>query len=130
MGELRTVHTADAPEAIGPYSQAIVTEGWIFVSGQIPIDPATGELVAGDIGVQANRVLENVRAVVETAGGAMESVVKTTVYLDDMDNFGRVNEIYARHFGEARPARATIEAGGLPRGVAVEIDVIARVIEG
>lgn len=126
MSELRTVHTDDAPAAIGPYSQAVVTDGWVFCSGQIPIDPATGGLLEGDIQAQTDRVLKNLRAVLEAAGSSLSSVVKTTVFLADMDDFERMNEVYARHFGDHRPARAAVEAAALPKHVTVEIECVAR----
>jgi len=126
MSELRTVHTDDAPAAIGPYSQAVVTDGWVFCSGQIPIDPATGDLLEGDIQAQTDRVLKNLRAVLEAAGSSLASVVKTTVFLADMDDFQAMNEVYARHFGDHRPARAAVEAAALPKRVTVEIECVAR----
>ena len=127
MAGIASVHTDDAPGALGPYSQAIVTDGWIFASGQIPIDPATGSLVEGDIAEQTDRVLANLAAVLAAAGGSLRTVVKTTVYLSDMARFGDMNAVYARHFGDRRPARATVAVAGLPKGVDVEIEVIARV---
>jgi 2-iminobutanoate/2-iminopropanoate deaminase len=127
MSELKVVRTDAAPEAIGPYSQAIVSGDWCFASGQIPIDPSTGELTGGDVATQTDRVLKNLAAVLEAAGASLASVVKTTVYLADMDTFGEMNEVYGRHFGEHRPARATVEAAALPKRVAVEIDAVARV---
>ncbi len=127
MAELTTIHTDGAPGALGPYSQAIVTDGWIFASGQIAIDPATGNLVDGDVGEQADQVLRNLAAVLDAAGGSLQTVVKTTVFLSDMGLFADMNEVYARHFGDHRPARATVAAGGLPKGVDVEIEVVARV---
>jgi len=126
MSELRTVHTDHAPAAIGPYSQAVVTDGWVFCSGQIPIDPATGDLLEGDIQAQTDRVLENLRAVLEAAGSSLSAVVKTTVFLADMDDFQAMNEVYARHFGDHRPARAAVEAAALPKHVSVEIECVAR----
>ncbi len=125
MPELRRVHTDAAPAAIGPYSQAIVANGFIFTAGQIALDPATGQVVAGDVAAQTDRVLLNLAAVLQAAGSGMERVVKTTVYLADMGDFGAMNEVYARHFGDHKPARSTVQAAGLPRGVKVEIDVIA-----
>jgi len=126
MSEFRTVHTDDAPAAIGPYSQAVVTDGWVFCSGQIPIDPATGDLLEGGIQAQTDRVLENLRAVLEAAGSSLSAVVKTTVFLADMDDFQAMNEVYARHFGDHRPARAAVEAAALPKRVTVEIECVAR----
>lgn len=127
MPELKTVATDHAPAAIGPYSQAVVSDGWIYVSGQIPIDPATGDLVDGGIEAQTHRVFRSLSAVLEAAGGSLATVVKTTVFLSDMANFSAMNAVYAEHFGEHRPARACVEAGGLPRAVDVEIEAIARV---
>ena len=127
MPPLVPVHTDLAPGALGPYSQAIVADGWIFASGQIPIDPATGSLVEGNAAVQADRVLRNLGAVLAAAGGSLQSVAKTTVYLSDMALFGDMNAVYERHFGDHRPARATVAVAGLPKGVDVEIEVIARV---
>lgn len=127
MTDLMTVHTDDAPAAIGPYSQAIVVDGWVFTSGQIPIDPATGELVSGPVADQTDRVFRNLSAVLAEAGASLASVVKATVYLADMGTFTEMNETYARHFGDHRPARATVEVAALPKGVDVEIDVIARI---
>jgi 2-iminobutanoate/2-iminopropanoate deaminase len=116
-----------APAAIGPYSQAIKVGNLIFVSGQIPIDPATGAVVDGDIRDQTLRVLQNLSAIVEGAGTNLEKAVKTTVYLRDMGDFAAMNEVYAKFFGEKPPARATIQAARLPREVAVEIDLIAEI---
>lgn len=127
MPDIAAVHTDAAPEALGPYSQAVVSDGWIFASGQIAIDPADGLLVKGDVTVQSEQVLTNLAAVLAAAGGSMRTVVKTTVYLSDMSFFADMNTVYARHFGDHRPARATVAAGGLPKGVDVEIEVVARV---
>lgn len=127
MPEIAASNTDRAPEALGPYSQAIVTDGWIFASGQIAMDPETGELVEGGVEVQADRVLRNLAAVLAAAGGSLQTVVKTTVFLSDMALFADMNAVYARHFGDHRPARATVAAGGLPAGVDVEIEVVARV---
>ncbi len=127
MHQLTTIHTDNAPGALGPYSQAIVTDGWIFASGQIAMDPATGQLVEGGVDVQADQVLRNLAAVLAAAGGSLQTVVKTTVFLSDMALFADMNAVYARHFGDHRPARATVAAGGLPAGVDVEIEVVARV---
>ena len=127
MSDLRAVHTDDAPAAIGPYSQAIVVDGWLFASGQIPLDPATGRLVTGSVAEQTDQVFKNLAAVLAEGGASLSSVVKTTVYLADMDTFTEMNEIYARHFGDHRPARATVEVAALPKKVDVEIDVVARV---
>lgn len=124
---IESVHTAEAPQAIGPYSQAIKAGGLIFASGQIPLDPATMQMVEGDIGRQTKRVLENLKAVLAAAGSSLERVVKTTVYLADMGDFAAMNEVYGRYFGATKPARSTVEAARLPRDARVEIDVIALV---
>lgn len=127
MPDITPVSTSNAPGAIGPYSQAIVSEGWIFASGQIPLDPATGELVGGDVAAQTDQVMKNLAAVLEEGGGSLGTVVKTTVFLSDMGLFADMNQTYERHFGAHRPARATVAVAGLPKGVDVEIEVIARV---
>lgn len=127
MSETTVVHTDNAPEAIGPYSQAISAGGLLFASGQIPLVPSTGELLRGDIQEQTHQVLRNLAAVLEASGASLATVVKTTVFLADMGEFAAMNEIYAEHFGEHRPARSTVQAGGLPRNVSVEIDAIALV---
>ena len=119
-------HTNDAPEAIGPYSQAVAIDGWLFTSGQIPIDPASGEIVEGDFSCQARQVLANLAAVLTSAGCQFTDVVKATVYLADMADFPILNKLYADAMGEHRPARSTVQAGGLPKGVALEIDLIAH----
>ncbi|HEX5889323.1 MAG TPA: RidA family protein [Pyrinomonadaceae bacterium] len=123
------VQTDNAPAAIGPYSQAIRAGGFVFVSGQIPIDPATGQFVAGGIGEQTERVLQNLSAVLEAAGSGLNKVVKTTVFLADMQEFAQMNEVYARFFTEAPPARATVAAAGLPRDARVEIEAVALLSE-
>jgi 2-iminobutanoate/2-iminopropanoate deaminase len=117
--------TAQAPSAIGPYSQGIRAGGLIFVSGQIPIDPATGEIVSSSIAAQTERVLQNLRAVLEASGATLDDVVKTTVYLTNLGDFAAVNEIYGRSFRSPFPARATVQVAALPRGALVEIDAIA-----
>jgi 2-iminobutanoate/2-iminopropanoate deaminase len=119
------ISTEKAPRAIGPYSQAIRASGFVFVSGQVAFDPATGYLVEGGVTQQTARVMENLRAVLEAAGSSLENVVKTTVYLKSMEDFGRMNEIYGRFFPNQPPARSTVEVARLPRDVRVEIDVIA-----
>jgi 2-iminobutanoate/2-iminopropanoate deaminase len=119
------VHTNDAPAAIGPYSQAVIAGGFVYTAGQIALDPATGEVVPGDVATQAERVLRNLTAVLHAAGVTWADVVKTTVYLHDMNDFPVVNQVYARAIGEARPARSTVQVSGLPRGVLVEIDAVA-----
>lgn len=125
MSPLDVVESDDAPRAIGPYSQAIRAGDWIFCSGQIPMDPETGELVEGDVSRQTERVMRNLAAVLDDAGASFSQVVKTTVYLEDMESFPAMNEVYGRHLGGHRPARATVEVASLPRGVAVEIDMVA-----
>ena len=127
---MRFHHTEQAPEAIGPYSQAVEVDGWLFTSGQIPIDPATGELVGPDFADQARQVLRNLEAVLTQAGCGFADVVKATVYLADMADFPTLNEHYGRAMGEHRPARSTVQAAGLPKGVDLEIDLIARIPEG
>ena len=121
----KVISTANAPQAIGPYSQAIEAGGFIFASGQIPLIPATGELVEGSVEVQTARVLENLKAILEAAGSSLESVVKTTVYITNMDDFAKVNGIYGQYFQENPPARVCVEVSKLPKGALVEIDVIA-----
>ena len=119
------VATGAAPKAIGPYSQAIVHNGMAYLSGQIPLDPATNQLIDGDIAAQTARVLENLKAVLEACGSSLDRVVKTTVYIKDMGEFAKMNEVYGRYFTENPPARSTVEAARLPRDVRVEIDAIA-----
>jgi 2-iminobutanoate/2-iminopropanoate deaminase len=126
----KNISTENAPKAIGPYAQAVVATvpTLVFCSGQIPLDPKTGEMVgAGDVRAQTERVLENLGAVLAAAGASFASVVKTTIFLADLQDFGNVNEIYARYFGQVLPARATVQAAGLPRGALVEIEAIATV---
>lgn len=113
------------PKAIGPYSQAVRANGFVFVSGQIALDPSTQKLVPGEIMVQTERVLENLKAILSAAGSSLEKVVRTTVFLSDMNEFAAMNEVYARYFHEQFPARSTVQAARLPRDVRVEIDVIA-----
>jgi 2-iminobutanoate/2-iminopropanoate deaminase len=121
------ISTENAPGAIGPYSQAVKTNGMVFCSGQIPIDVATGEFVSNDVAEQTEQVLKNLSAVLEAAGSSLNNVVKTSVFLADMNDFAAMNEIYAKYFSENKPARATVQAAGLPRGARVEIDCIAIV---
>jgi len=124
----KIISTPNAPAAIGPYSQAVISNGFAFLSGQIPLDPATGQLIEShDIAPQTERVLDNLKAVLEACGSSLEKVVKTTVYLTDMREFAGMNDVYARYFADNAPARATIEAARLPRNVRVEIDCIATV---
>jgi 2-iminobutanoate/2-iminopropanoate deaminase len=124
---MKIISTPNAPAAIGPYSQAVVSHGFAFLSGQIPLDPATGQVIEGDIAAQTGRVLENLKAVLEGCGSSLDKVVKTTVYLTDMREFVRMNEVYAGYFPANPPARATVEAARLPRDVRVEIDCIASI---
>ena len=119
------IQTENAPKAIGPYSQAIAWSGLLFLSGQIPLDPATMQMVPGGVAEQTERVLENLKAVLEASGSSMAKVVKTTVFLKDMGEFAAMNEVYGRYFTENPPARSTVEAARLPRDVRVEIDCIA-----
>ena len=119
------IKTEGAPAAIGPYSQAVRANGFIFASGQIPLDPKTGEFVAGGVAEQTEQVMRNLTAVLEAAGSGLNRIVKTTVFLADMNDFAAMNEVYARFFGENPPARSTVEAARLPRDARVEIDVIA-----
>ena len=119
------ISTAAAPEAIGPYSQAVVYNGLVYCSGQIPLDPATMRIVEGDVATQTGRVMENLKAVLEAAGSSLAQVLKTTVFLKDMGEFGKMNEVYGRYFTENPPARATVEVARLPRDVRVEIECVA-----
>lgn len=123
------IQTGRAPQAIGPYSQAIKANGFVFASGQIPIDPATGQFVAGGITEQTEQVMKNVVAVLVAAGSGLDRIVKTTVFLADMEEFAAMNEVYAKFFTSDPPARATVQAAGLPRNARVEIEVIALVEE-
>jgi 2-iminobutanoate/2-iminopropanoate deaminase len=124
------VSTSDAPKAIGPYSQGIIAQGFLFTAGQVALDPAKGELVAGGVAEQTTRALENLRAVLTSAGSDLSQVVKTTVFLVDMADFTAMNEVYGRVFGNHRPARSTVAVAALPRGARVEIEVIATVNGG
>jgi len=124
---VRIVHTDKAPAAIGPYSQGVIAGNLLFTAGQIALDPATGQVVPGDVAAQTERVMRNLTAVLESAGTAWADVVKTTVYVHDMADFPRVNEIYGRMIGDARPARSTVQVSALPRGVLVEIEAVAVV---
>jgi 2-iminobutanoate/2-iminopropanoate deaminase len=130
-GEGRTmattvVATDKAPGAIGPYSQAIKLNNLVFTAGQIPLDPATGKLIEGDIAAQTERVMQNLQAVLEAAGSSLGQVVKTTCFLANMDEFAAFNEVYARYFSENRPARSTVQAARLPAGASVEVECIAE----
>ena len=126
MSRRRVIRTERAPAAIGPYSQAIVAGGFLFASGQVALDPATGQLVPGDVGAQTERALRNLQGVLEKAGCSLGDVVRTTVYLRDMADFAAMNAVYARFFPGAPPARSTVAVAGLPRDARVEIDAIAR----
>lgn len=121
------ITTADAPAAIGPYSQAIRCGNLVFVSGQIPLDPSTGRMAEGGIEAQTDRVLKNLVAILAAAGSGLDRVVKTTVYLRDLEDFGKMNEVYAKFFPARPPARATVQVARLPRDAALEIDVVAEV---
>jgi 2-iminobutanoate/2-iminopropanoate deaminase len=123
--EKTIIHTPGAPEPIGPYSQAVKANGFLFVSGQIAIDPATGELLTSDIGVETNRVMENLKAILETAGIGFSHIVKTTIFLSDMALFAAVNEVYGQYFSGRFPARETVAVKTLPKNVNVEISVMA-----
>lgn len=123
----RIITTDQAPAAVGPYSQGVVLDGWIWTCGQVALDPATGEMVGSDAATQADRALQNVKAILHAAGATLDQVVRTTVYLANMDDFGAVNEVYARYFSNAFPARACVEVSRLPLGALVEIDAIAKV---
>jgi 2-iminobutanoate/2-iminopropanoate deaminase len=120
------VATKQAPQAIGPYSQAIKAGGFVFTAGQVAIDPATGNVIDGDVKAQTDRVMKNLAAILGAAGSSLQRVVKTTVFLKSMGDFAAMNEVYGRHFGEHRPARSTVEVARLPKDVLVEIDVVAE----
>lgn len=124
---LKIVNTDKAPAAIGPYSQAVSAGGMLYVSGQIPLDPASGEIVEGGVAGQTKQVLENLKAVVEAGGGDMSKVVKVTIYITDMGQFSVVNEIYGSYFSEPFPARACVQVSALPKGVEVEMDAIVQI---
>ena len=127
---LKTVHTESAPAAIGPYSQAVIANGFLFTAGQIALDPATAQIVPGDVVAQTEQVFKNLAAILAEAGATWSDVVKATVFLMDMGDFPRVNEVYARVMGPSRPARSTVQVSGLPRGVLVEIDLVAAMPAG
>lgn len=126
MSDLVRVHTDDAPAAIGPYSQAVRAGDWVFTAGQIALDPATGELVQGDVEAEAERVLENLSAILQAAGAELGTVVKTTVYLTDLSDYAAVNEVYGRFFTGVHPARSAVQVAALPKGARVEIEAVAR----
>jgi len=123
----RKIATDNAPSAIGPYSQGVIANGFLFAAGQIPLDPATGKMIDGGIVEQTNRVMQNLQEVLGAAGVSWKDVVKTTVYLSDLANFPTLNEVYGKWLGDARPARSTVQVSALPRGALVEIDAIAAV---
>jgi len=122
---LKKITTDEAPSAIGPYSQGIIANGFLFTAGQIPLDPVAGKIVEGGIVEQTDRVMENLQEVLRAAGASWNDVVKTTVYLHDLSNFPTVNEVYGKWLGDARPARSTVQVTALPRGAMVEIDAVA-----
>ncbi|MDE2485712.1 MAG: RidA family protein [candidate division NC10 bacterium] len=122
------IHTEKAPQAIGPYEQAIKCHGLLFTSGQIALDPATGRLIEGDVSAQTRQVLENLKAVLEAGGSSLGHVIKATVYLTDLDSFAKMNEVYAEYLGRVKPARSTVGVATLPRGAIVEIDLVATTL--
>ncbi len=124
---LRTISTPDAPAAIGPYSQGVVVAGFLYTAGQIALDPGSMDVVAGGVTEQTRQVMANLRAILTAAGSGLDQVVKTTVFLVDMQDFAEMNAVYAEAFGDHRPARSTVAVSGLPKGVRVEIEVVARV---
>jgi len=124
---LKIVHTDKAPAAIGPYSQGVVANGFLYTAGQIAIDPATGQVMQGNVAAQTERVMSNLAAVLATVNATWKDVVKTTIFLQDMSDFPTVNEVYARALGDARPARSTVQVAGLPRSVLVEIEAVVAV---
>ena len=126
---MQSVHTDNAPAAIGPYSQAVVANGFVFTAGQVPFDPQTMQLVEGDIGAQTEQVMKNLRAILQQAGADLSTVVKTTVFLKDMNDFAGMNEVYARHFGDHKPARSTVQVARLPRDAGVEIECVAVLLD-
>lgn len=125
MSKKQIVSTDRAPKAIGPYSQAVRANGFVFLSGQIPLDPSTGEMVQGDVVAQTKRVMQNLEAVLAAAGSSFDRVVRATIYLADLADFAKVNEVYGAHFPSEPPARATVQVAALPRGARVEIDLVA-----
>jgi 2-iminobutanoate/2-iminopropanoate deaminase len=124
---MNTIHTDHAPAAIGPYSQGVVANGFVFTAGQVPFDPATMELVEGDVAAQTEQVMKNLTAILREAGTDLSGVVKTTVFLRDMNDFAAMNEVYGRHFGDHKPARSTVQVARLPRDAGVEIEAVAVV---
>lgn len=130
LAMMQAISTPSAPPAIGPYSQAIVSDGWIYTAGQIPLDPASGAMVDGGPREQVRRVLENLRGVLEAAGSSLRSAVKATVYVTDLGDFAAINEVWAEYFVDRAPARSTVQVAALPRGALVEVDLVARVERG
>lgn len=126
---MQTVQTSNAPAAIGPYSQAVVANGFVFTAGQVPFDPQSMQLVQGDIAAQTEQVMKNLQAILQQAGADLSTVVKTTVFLQDMNDFAAMNEVYARHFGDHKPARSTVQVARLPRDAQVEIEVVAVLLD-
>jgi 2-iminobutanoate/2-iminopropanoate deaminase len=126
---MQRVQTDQAPAAIGPYSQGIIANGFVFTAGQVPFDPASMQLVEGDIGTQTEQVMKNLAAILREAGASLQTVVKTTVFLRDMNDFVGMNEVYERHFGDHKPARSTVQVARLPRDVAVEIEAVAVLLD-
>lgn len=124
---LKIVHTDKAPAAIGPYSQGVVANGFLFTAGQIALDPKTGQVVQGDVVAQTEQVMKNLAAVLATVGATWKDIVKTTIFLHDMNEFPRVNEVYGKALGDSRPARSTVQVSGLPRGVQVEIEAVVAI---
>ena len=124
---LKIVHTDKAPAAIGPYSQGVVANGFLFTAGQIALDPASGQVVQGDVVAQTEQVMKNLAAVLATVGATWKDIVKTTIFLHDMNEFPRVNEVYGKALGDSRPARSTVQVSGLPRGVQVEIEAVVAI---
>ncbi|CAN2045196.1 enamine/imine deaminase, redox-regulated chaperone [Candidatus Magnetomoraceae bacterium gMMP-1] len=122
---MKAISTSSAPEAVGPYSQAVAAGNLIFVSGQIPLDPKTNEFIKGGIAEQTHRILQNIKAILEEAGTDLSHVVKTTVFLKDIQDFSAMNEVYAEYFNEVLPARAAVQVAALPKGAEIEIDAIA-----
>ena len=126
MASIKVIQTNKAPKPVGPYSQAVSVDGWLFVSGQLPIDPETGKLVEGDFKEKVRRVMENIKAIVEAAGGTLRNVVKVTVYLGDISKFSEFNEVYSEYFKDHKPARSVVEAG-IPKDAGLEVDVVAYI---
>ena len=123
----RIISTQDAPQAIGPYSQAVLCDGWLYVSGQIPINPKNSELVSNNIALETQQVIDNLKAIVNEAGASMSTIVKCTIYITDMGLFEEINDVYRENFEQPFPARAVVEVASLPKGVRIEMDAIARI---